>query len=117
MEKQTVDFPAKRMLAQLDKIRGCYACKEKKECGRYSFANDATDAIIAENGFENSFMGQMLSRNLSWSIADEALLSGMVTEDGDDLYYEGEPNQLFYVLESLREHIRELTKLLLKMRE
>ena len=117
MEQQTVDFPVKRMLAQLDKLRGCHTCKERKGCGKYAFASDATDAIIEENGFEKSFLGQVLARNLSWAIADEALLSGIVVEGEDELYYEGEPNPLFYVLESVREHIRELTKLLLEMRK
>ena len=117
MEQRTVDFPKKRMLAQLDRLRGCHICKDKKGCDRYAFAHDALDAIIEENGFEESFLGQVLSRNLSWAIADEALLSGIVAEGDEELYYEGEANPLFYVLESTREHIRELTKLLLEMRK
>jgi hypothetical protein len=105
------------MLVQLDKLRGCHDCKDKKECDRYAFVNDATDAIIEENGFENSFLGQALARNLSWAIADEALLSGIVGEANEDLYYEDEIHPLFYALESMRDHIRELTELLLEMRE
>ena len=117
MEQRMVDFPTKRMLAQLDKLRGCHTCKDKKNCERYAFASDATDAIIEENGFQKSFMGQVLARNLSWAIADEAFFSGMVAEGDEDLYYEGEPLPLFYVLESVREHIREMTKLLLQMKD
>jgi len=116
MEQRTVDFPTKRMFVQLDKLRGCYTCKDKKGCDRYTFVNDATNAIIEENGFDGSFLGQVLARSLSWAIADEALLSGMVAEGDDELYYEGDVHPLFYVLESLRDHIRELTELLLKMR-
>ena len=117
MGQRTVDFPRKRMLAQLDRLRGCHICKDKKGCDRYAFANDALETIIEENGFEESFLGQVLSRNLSWAIADEALLSGIVAEGDEEIYYEDEPNPLFYVLESVREHIRELTKLLLEMRK
>jgi len=116
MEQRTVDFPTKRMFVQLDKLRGCYTCKDKKGGDRYTFVNDATNAIIEENGFDGSFLGQVLARSLSWAIADEALLSGMVAEGDDELYYEGDVHPLFYVLESLRDHIRELTELLLKMR-
>ena len=117
MEQRTVDFPTKRMFVQLDKLRGCYTCKDKKGCDRYTFVNDATNAIIEENGFDGSFLGQVLARSLSWAIADEALLSGMVAEGDDELYYEDDLHPLFYVLESLRDHIRELTELLLKMRK
>jgi hypothetical protein len=117
MEQKTVDFPTRRMLAQLDKLRGCHTCKDKKGCDRYAFVSNATDAIIEENGLEESFLGQILARNLSWAVADEALLGGMVTEGDDELYYEDDPHPLFYVLESTREHIRELTKLLLEMRK
>lgn len=117
MGKQTVNFPTRRMLVQLDKLRGCHDCKDKKDCDRYSFANDATDAIIEENGFENSFLGQVLARNLSWAIADEALLSGIAVEGNGELYFEDEVHPLFYVLESTRDHIRELTELLLGMRK
>ncbi len=105
------------MLAQLDRLRGCHICKDKKGCDRYAFANDALNAIIEESGFEKSFLGQVLARNLSWAIADEASLSGIVAEGDEELYYDGEPSPLFYVLESLREHIRELTRLLLEMRK
>ena len=117
MEQRTVDFPTKRMLVQLDKLRGCHPCKDKKGCERYAFVTDATNAIIEENGFEKSFMGQTLARSLSWAIADEALLSGITTENDEELYYEGELHPLFYVLESVRDHLRELTKLLLEMRK
>ena len=117
MGRRTVDFPTKRMFVQLDKLRGCYTCKDKKGCDRYAFVDDATNAIIEENGFDRSFLGQVLARSLSWAIADEALLSGMVAEGDDELYYEGDVYPLFYVLESLRDHTRELTRLLLKMRE
>jgi len=117
MGQGTVDFPSKRMLAQLDKLRGCHNCKDKKNCDRYAFVSDATEAIIEEKGLEESFLGQILARNLSWAIADEAILSGTVAEAEDELYYEGEgePNPLFYVLESLRDHIRELAKIMLEM--
>ena len=117
MEKQTVNFATKRLLIQLDRLRGCYECKDKKGCERYAFVNDATNAIIEENGFEKSFLGQILARNLSWAIADESLLSGIVGEGDSDLYYEDEMHPLFYVLESVRDHIRELMELVLKMRE
>jgi len=117
MDQRTVDFPSKRILAQLDKLRGCHTCKDRKVCERYAFVNDATNAIIEENGFEKSFLGQTLARSLSWAIADEALLSGIVTEENDELYYEEELPPLFYVLESIRDHVRELTKLLLEMRK
>jgi hypothetical protein len=117
MGKRTVDFPTRRMFVQLDKLRGCYTCRDKKGCDRYAFVDDATNAIIEESGFDESFLGQILARSLSWAIADEALLSGIVAEGDDELYYEGEPHPLFYVLESVRDHIRELTELLLQMRK
>ena len=117
MGQETVDFPKKRILAQLDKLRGCHICEDKKGCDQYIFVSDATDAIAKENGVEDSFLGKVLARNLSWAIADEARLSGMAMEGDEELYYEGEPNPLFYVLESVREHVRELTKLLLEMRK
>ena len=117
MDQRTVDFPTKRILAQLDKLRGCHTCKDRKGCERYAFVNDATNAIIEENGFEKSFLGQTLARSLSWAIADEALLSGIITEENGDFYYEEELPPLFYVLESIRDHVRELTKLLLEMRK
>jgi hypothetical protein len=117
MEQQTVDFPTKRVLVQLDKLRGCHTCKDKKDCDRYAFVKDATNAIIQENGLEKSFLGQTLARSLSWAIADEALLSASTTEEDEELYYEGELHPLFYALESTRDHIRELTKLILEMRD
>lgn len=117
MARQTVDFPIKRILVQLDKMRGCYDCKEKKDCDRYTFVNDATSAIIEENGLEESFLGQVLARNLSWAIADEAFLGGMVIEGDDEIYYDEDVPPLFYVLESLREHMRELARIILEMRE
>ena len=117
MGQRTVNFPTKRVFVQLDKLRGCHTCKDKKECDRYAFVNDATNAIIEESGFEESFLGQILARNLSWAIADEAFLSGVIAEGEDELYYEEDPHPLFYVLESVRDHIRELTELILKMRE
>ncbi len=117
MEQRTVDFPSKRMFAQLDRLRGCHACKDKKGCDRYIFVNDATNAIVEENGFENSFLGQVLARSLSWAIADEALLSSIASEGDEELYYEGDVNPVFYVLESTRDHIRELTGLILEMRK
>ena len=98
-------------------LRGCHACKDKKDCDRYTFVKDATDAIVEENGLERSFLGQTLARSLSWAVADEALLSGVTTEGDEELYYEGELHPLFYALESTRDHIRELTKLLLEMRD
>ena len=58
MEKKTVNLPAKRTFVQLDKLRGCFDCKDRKSCDRYAFVNKATDAIIEENGFEESFLGQ-----------------------------------------------------------
>lgn len=117
MEQKTVDFPSKRMLAQLDRIRGCHTCKEKKGCDRYNFASDATDAIIKESGFQKSFLGQYMARNLSWAMAEEAYLSGIVDEGDDELYYESEPQPLLYALESVREHIREMMKILLEMQK
>jgi len=117
MARQTFDFPTKRILAQLDKMRGCHDCKSKKGCDRYTFVNDATSAIIEENGLEESFLGQVLARNLSWAIADEAFLSGMVIEGDDEIYYDEEVPPLFYVLESLRDHMRGLVELILEMRE
>jgi hypothetical protein len=105
------------MFVQLDKLRGCYTCKDRKGCDRYAFVGDATNAIIEENGLDRSFLGQALARSLSWAIADEALLSGIVAEGDDELYYEGDLHPLFYVLESLRDHIRELTRLLLEIQK
>jgi hypothetical protein len=116
MGQRTVDFPIRRMLVQLDKLRGCHTCKDRKGCDRYIFVSDATNAIIEENGFEKSFMGQILARSLSWAIADEAFLSSLVAEGDDELYYEDELHPLFYALESIRDHIRELTELILEMR-
>jgi len=116
MEQRTVDFPIRRMLTQLDKLRGCHTCKDRKGCDRYIFVNDATNAIIEENEFEKSFMGQMLARSLSWAIADEAFLSSLIAEGDDELYYEDDLHPLFYALESIRDHIRELTELILEMR-
>ena len=117
MGQRTVNFPTKRMFVQLDKLRGCHTCKDKKACDRYIFVNDATNTIIEENGFEESFLGQILARSLSWAIADESFLSGIVVEGDDELYYEGDLHPLFYVLESIRDHIRELTGLLLEMQK
>jgi hypothetical protein len=116
MERHTVNLPAKRIFAQLDKLRGCYECQDKKGCDRYSFVNDATQAIIEENGFENSFMGQVIARNLSWAFADEAMLSEIAIE-ADEEYLESDNNSLFYMLESTREHIRELMKIIMEMKK
>ena len=118
MGQRTVDFPTRRMLAQLDKLRGCHTCKDKKGCDRYEFVNDATNAIIEENRFEESFLGQVLARSLSWAVADESFLSGLIAEGNGEFYYnEDELHPLFYVLESTREHARELTKIILEMRK
>jgi len=117
MANQTFDFSTKRILFQLDKMRGCHDCKDKKGCDRYTFVNDATSAIIEENGLEESFLGQVLARNLSWAIADEAFLGGRAIEGDDEIYYDEDVPPLFYILESLREHMRELAKLVLEMRE
>lgn len=117
MEQQTVNFPTKRMFVQLDKVRGCYTCEDKKGCDKYAFVNDATNAIVKENGFEGSSLGQILTRSLSWAIADEAFLSSIISEGDDEFYYEDDIHPLFYVLESVRDHILELTELLLKMQK
>ena len=117
MENRTVNFPSKRMLVQLDKIRGCHTCMDKKGCEKYAFVKDATESLVKENGFENSFMGQMLAQSLSWAIADEAHLSGMVHEEDEELYYEDELHPLFYSLESVRDHIRDLMRLILELKK
>ena len=117
MEQRTVDLSTKRLLFQLDKLRGCYNCKNRKSCDRYEFVTSATDAFIKEIGLGESPLGQVLAQSLSWAIADEAFLSEVMAEGGDELYYEdGELHPLFYALESVRDHIRELADILLKMR-
>ena len=117
MENRTVNFPNKKMLVQLNKIRGCQTCTDKKGCEKYEFAKDATEALIKENGFENSFMGQILAQSLSWAVADEALLSGMVHEEDEEFYYEDELHPLFYALESVRDHIRDMMRLVLEVKK
>ena len=117
MEKGTVDFPTRRTFTQLDKLRGCHACDDRKGCDKYAFVDDATNAIVEENGLEKSFLGQVLARNLSWTIADEASLSGVVSEGEDESYYEDGVHPLLDALESMRDHIRELTRILLEMRK
>ena len=117
MEKPTVNLSIKKLLIQLDKVRGCYTCKEKKDCDRYKFVKDATEALVQENGFEDSFMGQAIVWDLCWIIADEASLSGVISEGGEELYYNDELSPLLEIVDSLREHKIKLAELILKMRE
>lgn len=116
MSQDTVDLTTRRIFKKLDNLRGIHPGKDKQRSEEYEFVVESANAIISENGLENSVLGQVLARDLSWAMAEEAYLQSMIFDGGEPLYFEDELHPLFYALESVREHIRELTKIILNFK-
>lgn len=111
-----IDFSSKRLMRLLDDLRSCSFCPVRNTCRMYAFSQEATDTIMRENNLENSFLGQLLARSLSWMSVEENILMTMI-EDIGPMPEEGKVHPLLGEQKAIRDQMREAIKVILSMRD